>query len=73
MSLDARSPDFGRRQMSRDHSRDGETEEYRGAVLTRAWAGHINVTRKSDNGFVGGWPTTAEAKRAIDGMLGPVV
>jgi hypothetical protein len=47
----------------------GTIKRYRGAILERAWAGHVNVARESDNGFVGGYPSWAAAKRAIDRML----
>lgn len=47
--------------------RESETETYRGATLTRAWAGHINVS--VDDGFCGGFKTTADAKHWIDGQL----
>ena len=39
---------------------------YKGAVLTRAFIGHWNVTRESDGGFCGGFATLAEAKRWVD-------
>lgn len=51
-------------QVSRHRYQVGRTVTYRGHTLTRAWSGHVNVTR--EGGWCGGWPSFAAARRAID-------
>lgn len=46
---------------------EGYAETYRGHTLTRAWAGHVNVTHSG--GFCGGFKSFAAARRTIDAAL----
>jgi hypothetical protein len=45
-----------------------QPEHYRGAIIELAPMGHVNVTRVSDGGFVGGFDDRPEARRYIDDM-----
>lgn len=43
------------------------TTTYRGYELVQERMGHVNV--QTDRGFVGGYPSLAEARRAVDWHL----
>jgi hypothetical protein len=42
----------------------GTTYVYRGVTLTRAWGSHVNA--ETDRGFIGAFPSFAEARRYVD-------